>query len=194
MKVVSFLTREKYLLLLILSLSYLNYGSSFQLNIKSSIKMSRRTIIKSQLQNEAKHSCYEFQHNNDNNNQKLFPSMILMISTLPIISIPSEVLADDYGLLTGRSASLLHPITMFALLGTSFYSAYLGLQWKRLRTIGETIKSIQTAKEPSSTSSLSSGNIELTELIALRKNLLSQNLRDKHFFTGASLLLLLLLI
>lgn len=45
-------------------------------------------------------------------------------------------------LLAGRSASLLHPLTNLALFGTSVYSAYLGLQWKRLRTIGEELKAL----------------------------------------------------
>jgi hypothetical protein len=37
---------------------------------------------------------------------------------------------------------MLHPITNFALFATSLYSAYLGFQWRRLRDIGEELKTL----------------------------------------------------
>ena len=40
-------------------------------------------------------------------------------------------------ILEGRTGSMAHPITMFALFGTSIYSAYLGLKYRELRTIGD---------------------------------------------------------
>ena len=43
----------------------------------------------------------------------------------------------EYGILEGRTGSMAHPITMFALFGTSIYSAYLGLKYRELRTIGD---------------------------------------------------------
>ena len=43
----------------------------------------------------------------------------------------------EYGILEGRIGSMAHPITMFALFGTSIYSAYLGLKYRELRTIGD---------------------------------------------------------
>jgi hypothetical protein len=50
--------------------------------------------------------------------------------------------ANDYGILAGRTASLLHPVTNFALFGTSLYSLYLGLQWRRQRELGAEIKQL----------------------------------------------------
>jgi hypothetical protein len=43
----------------------------------------------------------------------------------------------EYGILEGRTGSMAHPITMFALFGTSIYSANLGLKYRELRTIGD---------------------------------------------------------
>lgn len=49
----------------------------------------------------------------------------------------------EYGILEGRTASMLHPVTMLALFATSVYSGYLGLQWRKLRETGEKIKSLK---------------------------------------------------
>ena len=51
--------------------------------------------------------------------------------------------ASDYGIFAGRSASMLHPITMFLLFGTTLYSGFLGLQWRRLRGLSDEIKVLQ---------------------------------------------------
>lgn len=63
-----------------------------------------------------------------------------------ILLLPtSDVLAggSEYGILAGRSASMLHPVTMLLLFGTSIYSGYLGLQWRKLRGLSEEIKELQ---------------------------------------------------
>lgn len=62
---------------------------------------------------------------------------------LSLLAIPEVADANEYGILAGRSASMLHPITMMALLGTSLYSGYLGLQWRRLRGLSDNIKELQ---------------------------------------------------
>ena len=62
---------------------------------------------------------------------------------LSLLAIPEVADANAYGILAGRSASMLHPITMMALLGTSLYSGYLGLQWRRLRGLSDNIKELQ---------------------------------------------------
>lgn len=58
---------------------------------------------------------------------------------------PANAAASEYGILAGRTASLIHPFTNFALFATSIYSAYLGLQWRRLRDLSEEIKSLNSA-------------------------------------------------
>lgn len=77
-------------------------------------------------------------------------SMNLLNYCLPIILgvlflIPSDPViaaSSDYGILAGRSASLIHPISNFAFFLTSLYSAYLGFQWRNLRDIGEKIRAL----------------------------------------------------
>lgn len=77
-------------------------------------------------------------------------SMNLLSYCLPIILgvlflIPSDPViaaSSDYGILAGRTASLIHPISNFAFFLTSLYSAYLGFQWRNLRDIGEKIRTL----------------------------------------------------
>ena len=47
-----------------------------------------------------------------------------------------------YGILEGRIASLMHPTTMALLFLTSLYSLSLGLEWRKLRTLGDDIKQL----------------------------------------------------
>ena len=71
---------------------------------------------------------------------------IIAFKVAPLLSllvIPEIANANEYGILAGRSASMLHPVTMMALLGTSLYSGYLGLQWRRLRGLSDSIKELQ---------------------------------------------------
>lgn len=123
--------------------------------------------------------------------------------------------ANEYGILAGRTASMIHPLTNFALFATSIYSAYLGLQWRRLREIGEELKVLNnqlTAEQKSaevyatttatadvidSQTLIKSENIKtdlvfleqkIKELTATRKDLLGANLKDKHYLTGSILL------
>lgn len=50
---------------------------------------------------------------------------------------------NAYGILAGRTASMLHPVTMLLLFATSLYSGYLGLQMRKLRGLSEEIKELQ---------------------------------------------------
>lgn len=71
------------------------------------------------------------------------PSAI--VSSLVLLPFDNEAFAaaSDYGILTGRTASMAHPVTMLLLLATSLYSGYLGLQWRRLRGLSDEIKDLQ---------------------------------------------------
>lgn len=70
-------------------------------------------------------------------------SMVAMVTAF-LHADPANAAASEYGILAGRTASLIHPFTNFALFATSIYSAYLGLQWRRLRDLSEEIKSLNT--------------------------------------------------
>ena len=73
-----------------------------------------------------------------------YSTAVFCIAIATLLFPLQEVVADagSYGVLAGRTASMLHPMTNFALFATSLYSAYLGFQWRRLRDIGEDIKTL----------------------------------------------------
>ena len=63
------------------------------------------------------------------------------------------LIGGAYGIFEGRTASLLHPLTMASLFLVSLYSGYLGLQWRTLRTIGDDIKQLNSQLPSLSSSS-----------------------------------------
>lgn len=71
------------------------------------------------------------------------PSSALLISLSTLLIPYQEAMANEYGIFAGRTASMLHPVTMLMLFLTSVYSGYLGLQWRRLRGISDEIKDYQ---------------------------------------------------
>jgi len=76
-----------------------------------------------------------------------FNDFIPVASAATLISAlmySEPAIANEYGILAGRTASMIHPLTNFALFATSIYSAYLGLQWRRLRDLSEEIKSLNS--------------------------------------------------
>lgn len=122
------------------------------------------------------------------------------------------VLADspDWGLFEGRTGSLLHPITMGSMFLYSLYTAFLGFQWRRQRTLGDEISALKKsmpsldgaesvsaaltkAKESNDLYKINSLTAALeiesqvNTLIAERKSLAEAGPRDKHFQQGAFL-------
>jgi hypothetical protein len=61
------------------------------------------------------------------------------------VATAQVVLADspDWGLFEGRIGSLLHPVAMGSMFVLSIYTAYLGFQWRRQRTIGDEISTLK---------------------------------------------------
>ena len=73
-----------------------------------------------------------------------YNSPVLLVSLISVLLLPTEnAFANEYGIFAGRTASLMHPLTMGLLFGTSLYSGYLGLQWRRLRGLSDEIKTLQ---------------------------------------------------
>jgi hypothetical protein len=162
----------------------------------------------------------------------IYSQVVPMIFAAAIFAAVEPAVADSaqYGILAGRTASMIHPITNFALFGTSIYSAYLGLRWRSLRGISEELKSLSsqlpalkatTAKFPLNEQMKSiekelnqlqsAQDVDVSKTVILkedleklrgvlfldnqynelnlkRKDLLSQNLKDKHHLTGSVLL------
>lgn len=175
--------------------------------------------------------CMRGEPSHDSRLKARLPAAALIASTC-LITTPLLADAVNLDIFSGRTASLLHPATNLALFGTSLYSAYLGLQWRRLRDIGEEIKELSRklptlssgpVKSPLS-ASFEKFNMDLQQLmkqnstpevtaqiallksdlqklrdatelddqivslVAIRKSLLSANLKDKHHLTGSILL------
>lgn len=118
----------------------------------------------------------------------------------------------DWGIFEGKTGSLLHPAMMFGMLALSASTALLGFEWRRQRTIGdsistlkkslpdlagaksvsEAIKACQAAEEVDSVqlARLQSAlpiDSEIKELQEERKALAAKGPRDKHYGQGAML-------
>lgn len=118
---------------------------------------------------------------------------------------PEIVMAKggEYGIFEGRIISLAHPTVMATMYAASAFAAFTGLQWRRLRELGGTItqlkaelsplqKQIEAAGESGAPAAVAAQVAELTakvdELIATRKALASDNLREKHYQVGSVIL------
>ena len=55
--------------------------------------------------------------------------------------------SGSFGIMEGRTFSMMHPIVEGGLFVATLYAGYLGWQWRRARTIGEEIKVLK-AKQP----------------------------------------------
>ena len=173
---------------------------------------------------------FAMEKSNAAENFQIHPALLLSALTLFVPLEDASAAGGAYGIFEGKLASMAHPVTMLALFGTSVYSGYLGLQWRRLRGIGEELKELTKqmpklssgqAKSPISESMLAfNGEIatlsgaegdnssrlaalrsdisllqgaseidsKIIELSKTRKDLISMNLRDKHYTTGSTLL------
>ena len=60
----------------------------------------------------------------------------------PLMMFAGEALAADepHDIMKGTTLALIHPVVMGILFATTLYSGYLGLQWRRARTITADIK------------------------------------------------------
>mmetsp|Transcript_10468 Transcript_10468/g.15981 ORF Transcript_10468/g.15981 Transcript_10468/m.15981 type:complete len:372 (+) Transcript_10468:1023-2138(+) len=120
----------------------------------------------------------------------------------------------DWGLFEGKTGSLLHPVSMASLFFYTLYTGYLGLQWRRQRTMTTEINALKkqipkfkestideaiaaAAKESTDGSGSSSLVAQLTaakpiqaqvaSMEAERKELIAKGPRDQHFKSGSLL-------
>eukprot|EP00951_Prasinocladus_malaysianus_P007821 scaffold56300_cov39-Prasinocladus_malaysianus.AAC.1 len=111
----------------------------------------------------------------------------------PLFLGVGEAAAIDgqYGLLEGKSFALIHPIVMAGLFASTLYAGYLGLQWRRLREVGNEIKAKKAelpkaGEDGERPSSPLDGEIQALE--DERKSLAKGNYRDRHNNWGSLLL------
>ena len=116
----------------------------------------------------------------------------------------------DWGIFEGRTGSLLHPVMMASMFLYAGYTAFLGFQWRRQRTLGdeisqlkktlpdkggassvaEAIQAAQEAEDTTKVAALTAAKDTEAEIAALtkeRKDLAAAGQRDKHFAQGALL-------
>jgi hypothetical protein len=154
------------------------------------------------------------ENNNENNDFSLdIPSVATATAAFwTLTSTVAGAAGPDWGIFEGRTGSLLHPITMFGMLGLSISTALLGFNWRRQRTIGDEIKEVKkqlpdlqgaktvqealTAARAAETVDTAYVNKleaalplsrELQDLESERKELSQKNSREKHFNQGALL-------
>eukprot|EP00252_Welwitschia_mirabilis_P009087 TRINITY_DN2138_c0_g1_i1.p1 TRINITY_DN2138_c0_g1~~TRINITY_DN2138_c0_g1_i1.p1 ORF type:complete len:321 (-),score=57.21 TRINITY_DN2138_c0_g1_i1:310-1272(-) len=119
-----------------------------------------------------------------------------LLALAPLAADPEEAYAigGEYGVLEGRSASLIHPIVMGGLFLFTIWTGYLGWQWRRVRTIQDEINELKKQVKPKSSEegehSLppSAAEAKIQQLTEERKNLLKGSYRDRHFNSGSVLL------
>lgn len=151
----------------------------------------------------------------DDTNNKAFSRNALVASaaTATWLAAPSIASAagPDWGIFEGKTGSLLHPVAMGSMFLFSVYTAYLGFQWRRQRTIGDEISALKKTLPAYEGSNLSEAiaaleaaetvdsfkvsllqralpiETQINELTAERKELSTQGNRDKHYSQGALL-------
>jgi hypothetical protein len=114
----------------------------------------------------------------------------LAVSLASLATTPQTVYAaadtPDWGLFAGRTASLLHPWTMGSLLMFALSTAYLGFQWRRQRTLGDEIATLQKKMPPPNLNSseprqISPLEVQIATLTRECKEIASKGPRDQHF-------------
>ena len=80
----------------------------------------------------------------DSNDMQVAAALMTAMMTVFLPLDDAMAANGAYGIFENRAASMMHPLTMAALFFTSMYSAYLGLQWRRLRGIGDEIKELSS--------------------------------------------------
>jgi hypothetical protein len=150
--------------------------------------------------------------------QQSFSSVASAVTTTSMLWAASaqSALADspDWGLFEGRIGSLLHPIMMFSMLGFSIWTAILGFNWRRQRTMGDEISALKKSlpdlqgsktvlealAAAKSADAVDQGRVnklqaamsvesQIDALQKERKELAAANPRDQHFSQGSLLAL-----
>jgi len=135
-------------------------------------------------------------------------SKVALLSALTWAATAQTSLADspDWGIFEGRTLSLAHPFMMASLLVYSLYTAFLGFQWRRQRTLGDEISALkkslpvpdvpaalaaaQEAGDAAEIAKLEAASSTVAEIAALtqeRKDLAAKGPRDQHYAQGALL-------
>lgn len=116
------------------------------------------------------------------------------IDSIFSVGIGAFAISGEFGILEGRSASLIHPIVMGGLFVYTLWTGYLGWQWRRIRTIQDEINELkkqvnpQPKKEGDPPAPPSPIETKIQQLTEERKGLLKGSFGDRHFNAGSILL------
>jgi hypothetical protein len=117
------------------------------------------------------------------------------IASSPIVLSAQDAFAKggEFGVLEGRTAALVHPFFLGIMYATSLYAGYLGLQWRKVRTVGEEIQELKKAGAGPETANgeaaaANPNQSKIDELTKERKELVAGNYKEKHFNAGSLLL------
>ncbi len=114
-----------------------------------------------------------------------------MMAPALLTADPALAINREYGILEGTILSMTHPVVMGALFGITVYAGYLGLKWREVRTIPETIKELKLQLPAANDEGVrppSDVENKIAELEATRKELIKGKFSDRHEALGALLL------
>lgn len=114
-----------------------------------------------------------------------------MMAPMLFTADPALAINREYGILEGTILSMAHPVVMGALFGITAYTGYLGLKWREVRTIPETVKELKLQLPAANAEGIrppSEVENKINELEATRKDLIKGKFSDRHEALGALLL------
>lgn len=189
---------------------FLSLAGAFSPSPRSSLKALAPHSLPSKITMARFSSLHDANNDDNSNNYDLSSSFVTKAAPISLATWlafvgSANAAGPDWGIFEGRTGSILHPLTMGGLFGLSLYTAFLGFQWRRQRTLGDEIAALKQ-KMPNLGSfktiqeALDSGEMEnqeaslkaalpieqeISSLTSERKDLASQGNRDKHYNQGA---------
>ena len=135
-------------------------------------------------------------------------ALLATVASNPVLFGAQEAFAKggEFGIFEGRTMALIHPLFLGGLWFATVYAGYLGLQWRKVRTVGEEIQDlkkeipaavpaavtangeVEAAAAPSMTAAQLETKKKIDELTAERKELIAGNYKEKHNNWGSLLL------
>jgi len=116
-------------------------------------------------------------------------SALALAGVATVMPEAAHAAGGEYGLFEGRSLALLHPIGLGALYGATLYAGWLGLQWRKVRTVGDEIAALKKTMPADAADAAGSAVAkQIDELTATRKELVAGKFKDKHANAGYLLL------
>ena len=116
-------------------------------------------------------------------------SALALVGATAVMPEAAHAAGGAYGLFEGRTLALLHPAGLAGLYGVTLYAGWLGLQWRKVRTVGDEISALKkTMPADADAAAGSAAAKQMDELTATRKELIAGKFKDKHANAGYLLL------